>query len=133
MFFQSYNNPIMGGGLFGRGADPMMVNDPSSNPIFGKKGFDKALNFAYQGYRMDKNNPSLSKHSFFSQYGNLGSPGQTPNQLDGALLGYAQNKFNPDLFGNRKRETKNFGFNENRYGQIGDINQYMAAVNSRWR
>ena len=132
MFFQSYRSPVMGGGLFGRGADPMMINQPSSAPILGNNAFDKTLKFAYQGYRADKNNPKLSKKSFFDQYGSLMSPGQAPNQIDGALMGFAQNNFNNDLF-RRDRKKENFGFNAGRYGNIGDVNQYMAAANTRWR
>ena len=133
MFFQSYNAPVMSGGLFGRGSDAMMVNDPSTNPIMSNRAFNEALKLAYQGYKMDRNNPSMNRNAFFTQYGNLGSPGQSPNQLDGALFGFAKNNFNPNLFGSTKLQQNNFGFKKNKYGQINDIDQYMAAANTRWR
>lgn len=122
----------MGGGLFGRGSDAMMVNDPSSNPIMNNKAFEQALKFAYKGYKLDKTNPAMNQTSFFQQFGNLASPGQARNQLDGAALNFAQNNFNQDLFGHGRRQ-KNFGFSANKFGNIGDVNQYLNATNTRWR
>lgn len=132
MFFQSYSNPAMSGGLFGRGADAMMVNDPSTNPIMNNKAFEQALKFAYQGYKLDKANPSMNRTSFFQQYGNLTNPGQARNQIDGGLFNFAQNNFNSDLFGDRRRQ-KNFGFSQRKFGDVGNLDQYLLATNNRWR
>lgn len=132
MFFQTYNSPVMSGGLFGRGSDAMMVNDPSSNPIMNNKAFEQALKFAYQGYKMDKNNPSMRSNQFFQQYGSLMSPGQASNQVNGGLFNYAQNNFNADLFGDKRRQ-KNFGFSQRKFGDVGNLDQYLLAANNRWR
>lgn len=135
-FYQQYQTPIMPGGLYGRAQDMGMVSAPSSNPIMNDKSFANAAKFAYQGYKMDKTNPSLNKAGFFQQYGGLANPGMVRNQLNGGLLSLAGNNFNPNLLGRRQGKQNignNFGLSEKRYGQIGDINQYIAAANSRWR
>lgn len=136
-FIQQYQVPAMTGGLYGRAPDMGMVNAPSSNPIMNNKAFEKAMKFAHEGYKMDKTNPRLNKDGFFQQYGGLASPGMVRNQLNGGLLSLAGNNFNPSLWGQRGGRRNpgrnNFGFSEKRYGQIGDINQYIAAANRRWR
>jgi len=135
-FYQQYQAPVMPGGLYGRAQDMGMVSAPSSNPIMNDKSFANAAKFAYQGYKMDKTNPGLNKAGFFQQYAGLANPGMVRNQLNGGLLSLAGNNFNPNLLGRRQGKQNignNFGFSEKRYGQIGDINQYIAAANNRWR